>query len=194
MSRSTFASFREDARDVGAALDLPVHPLERVPIGYDTRDARLPEPTPHWEGKSASDQRSPRSFPNMASERIRRVTITRRPIPTALARRGCARRSRGWIPGHWLIDCKRGTEARDGTSSRLTRLGCRWPPAVTCKARAGGQTVSRGGSPALPPPLLPAVPSSICRRQIFREATSVTEFAQGTRFNGCGSRAATVGW
>ena len=37
-------------------------------------------------------------------------------------------------------------------------------------------------------------PARICRRRIFREATSVTAFAQGTRFNGCGSRAATVGW
>src|SRR5450759_1330983 len=36
-----------------------------------------------------------------------------------------------------------------------------------------------GGSPALQTTLLTAVPSSICRRRISREATSVTEFAQG---------------
>src|SRR5450759_21542 len=104
--------------------DLLVHPLERVRVGYDKRDARLPGPTPHRERASqhpTSGRQGPfRTWPRRGS---RRVTITRRPITTALAR--------------------------------------------------------RGGSPALPPPLLPAVPSSICRRRISREATSVTEFAQG---------------
>ena len=111
---------------------------------------------------SRSSRSSVSSYQRSNREPLQPRSATRRRYVSGLPMAG----SRG--TGSLLDSEERNLLASDSTRLPLT---CARRPeaapcegaasAVKCKARAGGKTVSRGGRPALPPPLLPAVPSSI---------------------------------